>query len=125
MASNYRKLVTREDGKHKEWFWNREFPEAYQWLFAQTTGFNKQELNINLAKNTFFVPNPTSFYLDITCATTIDCIKVFDEKGSPLLKIYPKSLQCNLDISKLANGNYIILIESGDASITRKIVITH
>ena len=23
----------RPDGKHSEWFWRREFPAAYQWLF--------------------------------------------------------------------------------------------
>ncbi len=25
--------VSRADGKHSEWFWRREFPAAYQWLF--------------------------------------------------------------------------------------------
>ncbi|WP_188814398.1 alpha/beta hydrolase [Hymenobacter cavernae] len=24
----------RADGKHSEWFWRREFPAAYQWLYA-------------------------------------------------------------------------------------------
>ena len=26
--------VVRADGRHAEWFWRREFPEAYRWLFA-------------------------------------------------------------------------------------------
>lgn len=25
--------ITRADGKHAEWFWRREFPAAYRWLF--------------------------------------------------------------------------------------------
>lgn len=25
---------TRSDGEHAEWFWAREFPDAYKWLFA-------------------------------------------------------------------------------------------
>jgi predicted alpha/beta superfamily hydrolase len=25
----------RADGKHAEWFWRREFPTAYQWLFRR------------------------------------------------------------------------------------------
>jgi len=25
--------LSRADGKHSEWFWRREFPAAYQWLF--------------------------------------------------------------------------------------------
>jgi len=27
------RAVVRPDGKHAEWFWRREFPAAYQWLF--------------------------------------------------------------------------------------------
>ncbi|MBA2243755.1 MAG: hypothetical protein H0W11_02295 [Gemmatimonadetes bacterium] len=26
------------DGTHSEWFWRREFPAAYRWLFAGTQG---------------------------------------------------------------------------------------
>ncbi|HEX6041748.1 alpha/beta hydrolase [Longimicrobium sp.] len=26
--------VAPDDGKHSEWFWRREFPAAYQWLFG-------------------------------------------------------------------------------------------
>jgi predicted alpha/beta superfamily hydrolase len=25
-----------DDGRHSEWFWRREFPAAYRWLFSQT-----------------------------------------------------------------------------------------
>jgi metallo-beta-lactamase class B len=28
------RALTREDGRHAEWFWRREFPAAYRWLFA-------------------------------------------------------------------------------------------
>jgi len=27
------RAAVRSDGKHAEWFWRREFPAAYQWLF--------------------------------------------------------------------------------------------
>jgi alpha-amylase len=29
--------VVRPDGAHSEWFWRREFPAAYQWLFGAAT----------------------------------------------------------------------------------------
>jgi predicted alpha/beta superfamily hydrolase len=32
-AANLR-LTTPADGEHKEWFWQREFPAAYRWLFG-------------------------------------------------------------------------------------------
>jgi glycosidase/predicted alpha/beta superfamily hydrolase len=31
------RAAVRPDGKHAEWFWRREFPAAYQWLFRETT----------------------------------------------------------------------------------------
>jgi predicted alpha/beta superfamily hydrolase len=30
--------IIRADGQHKEWFWRREFPAAYLFLFGKTTG---------------------------------------------------------------------------------------
>ncbi|MBK8043040.1 MAG: hypothetical protein IPK21_10510 [Haliscomenobacter sp.] len=32
-AANIKKVI-HEDGKHQEWYWAREFPTAYQWLFG-------------------------------------------------------------------------------------------
>lgn len=29
------RTVAPADGKHSEWFWRREFPAAYRWLFAE------------------------------------------------------------------------------------------
>jgi predicted alpha/beta superfamily hydrolase len=32
------------DGKHSEWYWAREFPKAYKWLFEKkTSGLNEKE----------------------------------------------------------------------------------
>lgn len=33
-SSSERKTVLPSDGSHAEWFWKREFPAAYQWLFS-------------------------------------------------------------------------------------------
>ncbi len=27
--------AVRPDGRHQEWFWRREFPAVYRWLFAE------------------------------------------------------------------------------------------
>ena len=31
---SYEDFLTQYDGRHAEWFWRREFPAAYRWLFA-------------------------------------------------------------------------------------------
>ena len=35
-AKGYDKMksAVKEDGTHQEWFWNREFPFAYDYLFS-------------------------------------------------------------------------------------------
>jgi predicted alpha/beta superfamily hydrolase len=42
------RTVIKTDGQHSEWFWRREFPAAYQWLFQDNTaGEKKNEFNEN------------------------------------------------------------------------------
>lgn len=31
------------DGQHSEWYWRREFPKAYQWLFQKKSSDTKEE----------------------------------------------------------------------------------
>jgi len=33
--------AVRPDGKHAEWFWRREFPAAYEWLFDQAPAWTR------------------------------------------------------------------------------------
>ena len=36
--------MAHDDGKHSEWYWAREFPKAYKWLFEKkTSGLNNPE----------------------------------------------------------------------------------
>ncbi len=40
--ANEIKIVVKEDGQHSEWFWKREFPAAYQWLFSEFNNKNSK-----------------------------------------------------------------------------------
>lgn len=42
-ASNLR-VVGEADGAHSEWFWRREYPDAYLWLFGESTSMEKAVL---------------------------------------------------------------------------------
>ncbi|MBN8680110.1 MAG: T9SS type A sorting domain-containing protein [Chitinophagales bacterium] len=49
------------DGKHSEWFWAREFPDAYEWLFADfTTGSNEPS---TLKSTLEIYPNPSQNWI--------------------------------------------------------------
>jgi predicted alpha/beta superfamily hydrolase len=49
------------DGKHAEWFWAREFPDAYQWLFADFTSSSTEPNQAPASLEIF--PNPSSTWI--------------------------------------------------------------
>jgi len=49
------------DGKHAEWFWAREFPEVYEWLFADFTSSGTEPEQPTSALEIF--PNPSSTWI--------------------------------------------------------------
>ncbi|HLP94842.1 MAG TPA: alpha/beta hydrolase-fold protein [Saprospiraceae bacterium] len=49
------------DGKHSEWFWAREFPDAYEWLFADFTTGSKEPSP--LKSNLEIYPNPSQNWI--------------------------------------------------------------
>ena len=46
---------TRSDGQHAEWFWAREFPDAYKWLFAGAVSSSNEPTTVEDLK---ISPNP-------------------------------------------------------------------
>lgn len=49
------------DGKHSEWFWAREFPDAYKWLFADISTSNQEPVQRTFPLEIF--PNPASTWI--------------------------------------------------------------
>ncbi len=50
------RLVNEADGEHAEWFWAREYPDAYQWLFRDLT----LQASTPAQKKIEISPNPVS-----------------------------------------------------------------
>ena len=55
-------FLSEPDGAHSEWFWAREYPDAYVWLFDETILATKP---ISQAYWSIY-PNPVSDYIDIS-----------------------------------------------------------
>ena len=55
-------FLSEPDGAHSEWFWAREYPDAYEWLFDETILANKP---ISQPYWSIY-PNPVSDYIDIS-----------------------------------------------------------
>ncbi len=100
------KFISSPDGAHSEWFWAREYPAAYQWLFSNLILTTKRPTE----KKGYLFPNPAS-----------DLLWIRSDEGSIHVTIYSETGQImddedvnneSIDISKLPSGIYIMEIKS-------------
>jgi len=71
-SADEKSFNVKADGQHSEWFWAREFPDAYQWLFADFTT-SSDNLTQNSAKLEIF-PNPANTWVRFAGANEGDKI---------------------------------------------------
>jgi predicted alpha/beta superfamily hydrolase len=105
--------ISHADGKHSEWYWAREFPAAYKWLFNKnTTATNSFDENIH-----FEVKYEESF-LKFTGPEHLvnNNMKLYDLSGKELLN-KPIGKEMRVEISNLNLINGIYLIQVGKNSI--------
>ncbi|MCF8243689.1 MAG: T9SS type A sorting domain-containing protein [Saprospiraceae bacterium] len=97
-----------QDGEHSEWFWEREFPAAYQWLFgdlsiSSTNNASNQSLR--------FYPNPadTSIFIENLPDFPKLSYRIFNLEGKLVKK---GKLQTGepLDVSKLPASSYVLQV---------------
>ena len=66
-----RKLVVKSDGAHSEWFWKREFPEAFTWLVNGPVGLQSGLIEKLNAETTIY-PNPVQAVMSVKASHQID-----------------------------------------------------
>ncbi len=103
-------LVTHADGQHLEWYWAREFPAAYEWLFANTLPtytLEPKEYQIKLS------PNPTDSILRFQVPATLGEVQfeLFDMNGRKVLGLQSLNGQA-VDLKQLPAGTYLVQLYS-------------
>ena len=97
---------TRPDGQHAEWFWRREFPAGYSWLYAPATATaTRAEQPLALA----LYPNPVARELrvELPAGEASAQLTVYTPLGQVVLS------QClapgqRVDVGQLAPGLYLV-----------------
>ena len=97
-------FVNEADGAHSEWFWAREYPDAYEWLFD---GLVLQS-NPALQKKTEIFPNPAVNSLSISTEALGGMYAIYSSLGQLMLK--GTIAGDRIDISSLAPGLYVFQI---------------
>jgi predicted alpha/beta superfamily hydrolase len=95
---------TPPDGAHSEWFWRREFPGAYTWLFQNLSSDTQQA---ELTKKWRIYPNPAQDILTIKTprSATVDVI-VYSSNGQKVLEVNDLASGAKLQIGHLPKGSY-------------------
>lgn len=99
-------FISSPDGAHSEWFWAREYPAAYDWLFGDlvlsTTRPKEKKGNV--------FPNPAGQFLFINNDESNVHITIYSLLGEVMIN--ENTEQDNLDISNLPSGIYVLEIKS-------------
>lgn len=111
-------LVVKADGQHSEWFWRREFGAAYQWLFAQSTGFKHPDF-----KEVKVYPNPATdrLFVELPGAADTAFYRIQDAMG----KICVQNQLNNGDsiaFDQLAKGVYLLELSVGSEVLYSRFV---
>lgn len=110
-------FVTKADGKHSEWFWAREFPAAYQWLFGQLS------LDIEVEKYpqpVWAYPNPFTQKIWIESAQPAK-VQLYDIQGSKVAT-WRISSSDSLDLSGFPRGLYMLQMKNKAGSFQQRVV---
>ena len=102
---------TRADGQHAEWFWRREFPAGYSWLYAPATATAARPAQ-RLALALY--PNPTARELRVELPAGIPAgqLEIVDNQGRLVLgqALVPGQ---RVDVSRLVPGLYLTRLVAG------------
>ncbi|MEL7220112.1 MAG: alpha/beta hydrolase-fold protein, partial [Bacteroidota bacterium] len=100
-------LVVHPDGAHSEWYWRREFPDTYQWLFQDLTYLYGSP---GLQGVSVF-PNPASDQISISGLPDNGLQWrgiVYDTMSRPVLNF--QYHQSAIDVGQLPTGSYYVVV---------------
>ncbi len=116
------RIVTHQNGQHSEWYWNREFPDAYLWMFNKTIlsiPFPSSINDINI------FPNPFSDTINIIYGTNrVDAkLNIYKSNGEQVYSDFIISPANEINLSNLEYGLYLFqIVENNKTILTRKIL---
>jgi predicted alpha/beta superfamily hydrolase len=124
LPNNNMLVLSQPDGAHSEWFWKREFPAAYQWLFQSGTTAIQTSNTPELILNSYPNPAITVVSIDFSGMKNVQ-FEVFNSQG---LKVFQDSLQFGnkyqLSTIKYGSGTYFLRGADGNGqAFSCKIVV--
>jgi predicted alpha/beta superfamily hydrolase len=112
VASTDLLLLNEPDGAHSEWFWAREYPDAYTWLFEGIVLATKQPDQ----KKIEVVPNPVHDEIHLPAGIEGGKFQLINMQGAVCLR--GQVVNSRIDVRSLVPGSYWLRIQLADGSST-------
>lgn len=114
-------FVVKEDGQHSEWFWRREFAEAYKWVFE----YEGDTVDYSVEEELPFVLHPIPFGDSLSISwkgfEPTFAFALFNSTGQNVLYLHHKG-SLTLPTDRLDKGVYLLIIEAGGRGFRKKIL---
>lgn len=115
------KVVVKADGQHSEWFWKREYPDGYQWLFeSQSTA-----IHYSMDESLPFILSPTPFTDSVTLIWKSPVreytVALFNSSGQNVFYDLRKGNHV-LDTQSLPKGVYLLIVEFNGLVFRKKVL---
>ncbi|MEO5675486.1 MAG: alpha/beta hydrolase-fold protein [Chitinophagales bacterium] len=114
--------VIMTDGQHAEWFWAREFPDCYKWLFSNTIAHAELPADDSVF---FITPNPAQDKIFLHSEFPMKKIRVeiFNSEGKKVFSSQ-QHFSKSINIDSLKNGYYFLKVEDGKNSYAKIFAVT-
>ena len=120
-AADELKLVTKADGQHSEWFWKREYSDAYLWLFESDT----TAVSYSVDESIPFIVSPTPFTKKVTLIWKSPVgaysVALFNSSGQNVY-IEKKKGNHEIDTQALPKGGYLLIVEVNGRVFRKKVL---
>ncbi len=117
-------VTAHADGEHSEWYWRREFGDAYEWLFGTVTS-NSNGLLRKPKGRVKVYPNPVkdTLFLEYKGKEKKGvAVELYNEAGKQLMPLSPL-VRPALDLQGVLPGVYVLKIYDGQRLISTKRIV--
>jgi predicted alpha/beta superfamily hydrolase len=111
-------LIARPDGMHSEWFWCREFPIAYKWLFEDV---QCEEFEDMIRHEAAIFREAKNELIWMPPADTNN-IKVYNSHWDYVLTLSPAA-DDEFDVDDLDDGIYYFQLQISQRTVFRKVIV--
>lgn len=116
------KFVEKTDGQHSEWFWRREYPEAYKWLFNSHAIATDYSPTDNLPFRLSPTPFTDTLHIVWEKIPQKYGVAIFNSFGQNVFFHQYDTQNALINTEKLDKGVYLFIVDIGGKTFRKKIL---